>query len=319
MNFLEKKRQLDELIKKAVLPLIDNDYVFYGLPYYSNVGDTLIWNGELELLKKSRQRCIEVCSWCGYPKRRLDDKIVILITGGGYFGDVWRRAWQEVLDGIRPNINNKIIIMPCSVWYDNELIRDEDAAYLSNFKNLTILVRDRASLEIVQKYFSNEVLLVPDMAFCMSEKQIKRFVCASAPTGVLYFKRRDKESVGEMTIPEQEYVEQDWLPMEHDDRCIRIFNRLLGYSYYLNRISPTFKLKAQHLLYRKIYRSHITSVGIRQLSQFDRIYTTRLHGMILGTMLGKDVRFIDNSYGKISSFYETWLSDCDNVRPFWVK
>lgn len=52
MNFLEKKKQLRTIIEEKLTPLIDNDYVLYGLPYYNNIGDTLIWEGELEFLKK---------------------------------------------------------------------------------------------------------------------------------------------------------------------------------------------------------------------------------------------------------------------------
>ena len=32
MNFLEKKKQLRTIIEERLTPLIDNDYVLYGLP-----------------------------------------------------------------------------------------------------------------------------------------------------------------------------------------------------------------------------------------------------------------------------------------------
>ena len=45
------------------------------------------------------------------------------------------------------------------------------------------------------------------------------------------------------------------------------------------------------------------------------IYTTRLHACILSILLRKeDITFFDNSYGKNSGFYDTWLTDCENVK-----
>ena len=124
MTSKEKKDQLQSLIYEKLLPLIDNDYVLYGLPYYNNVGDTLIWDGELEFLKRVKHKCIGCCSWDGYNQNKLPDNIIILITGGGYFGDMWRYAFENVLDGIKKNKNNKIIFLPNTVYYsDKNLMR----------------------------------------------------------------------------------------------------------------------------------------------------------------------------------------------------
>lgn len=142
MNYLDKKRQLEEKIESSLLPLIDNDYVLYGLPYYKNIGDTLIWNGELNLLKKVPYKCVGTCSWDSYPQTKLPGNVIILITGGGYFGDVWRDAWKAVLDGIKPNRHNKIIFLPNTIYYENESIREADSEYLSTFPNLVICARD---------------------------------------------------------------------------------------------------------------------------------------------------------------------------------
>ena len=45
MDFNEKINKLRTEIAKALIPVIDNDYVLLGLPYYDNVGDVLIWEG----------------------------------------------------------------------------------------------------------------------------------------------------------------------------------------------------------------------------------------------------------------------------------
>ena len=316
MTGLEKKRELEAILYKEVLPLIDRDYVLYGLPYYNNVGDTLIWNGEIELLKKAPHKCRGVCAWDKYPKSSLPDDLMILVTGGGYFGDLWRRAWQEVLDGLKPNKNHRIIIMPCSIFYEDAAIREQDSVYLAQFPDLTILVRDRASLDYANRYFKNKVILVPDMAFCMNEDYLRQMSSRSPQKEALFFARKDKEkSTKTFNIPEKNYDTHDWLPMEKLLPGELHFNRCMGYAWRIGKISKNWQKKLEHYLYRKLYRKHMTDTGTAQLANYKRIYSTRLHAMILAVMLGRPVKFIDNSYGKIGSYYETWLKDCDIVSP----
>ena len=48
------------------------------------------------------------------------------------------------------------------------------------------------------------------------------------------------------------------------------------------------------------------------INEYDEIYTTRLHGYILSVLLDKKVNLIDNSYGKNSTFYNTWMKEFEN-------
>jgi pyruvyl transferase EpsO len=49
----EKLQMLKHEIDVGLLGLIDNDYIYLDLPYYTNVGDILIWKGTEEFLKKN--------------------------------------------------------------------------------------------------------------------------------------------------------------------------------------------------------------------------------------------------------------------------
>lgn len=314
MTPIEKKRKLEKIIEHNLLPMIDRDYVLYGLPYYNNIGDSLIWDGELELLKKVRGKCVGVCGWDSYPNKKLPEDVIILITGGGYFGDIWRDAWQNVLDGIAHNKNNTIIILPNTIYYTDETVRDNDAAFLSQFPNLTICARDKSSFEYAKRYFSNNTKLVPDMAFCMSERTIRKWARKRPDKETLLFKRIDKECPKlDFHVPEYEYDVQDWLPMEKELKPERYFKAVLRRLHYLKYLGKNAPQKALDSLYKIYYRRLMTRLGLEQLSSYSKIYTTRLHAMILGVMLGRKIVMIDNSYGKLSSFYDTWLTDCDNV------
>lgn len=316
MNFLEKKRQLAKLIEDSLFSLIDRDYVLYGLPYYNNIGDTLIWNGELEFLKKVPHKCVGVCGWNSYPNTKLPDNILILITGGGYFGDLWRNAMEAVLKGIGRNRNNKIIFLPSTVYYQDSNLLKSDVEYLSRFTDFTICTRDMVSYDFARENFKNNVVLVPDMAFYMNERFLERWRKKKASKNVLYFKRADKECPEEVyVIPEVDYDTHDWLPMEQSLRAERLVYKLLKHTGHFYRFGKNVPLKAQTWIYRNIYRRLMTRLGVQQLSSYNKIYTTRLHAMILGVMLGREVIMVDNKFNKLSTFYNTWLRDCDNVYP----
>ena len=65
--------------------------------------------------------------------------------------------------------NNKIIFLPQTVWFEHEENMKKCAEILSRHKNLVICARDKVSYEILKKNFSNEILLVPDMALTAAE------------------------------------------------------------------------------------------------------------------------------------------------------
>ena len=81
--FEEKCRQLKFYIEKQLIPLIKNDYVLWDLPYHENIGDMLIWRGELAFLKQIPYKKIDSCSLFTYKRNYLSDKTVILLNGGG--------------------------------------------------------------------------------------------------------------------------------------------------------------------------------------------------------------------------------------------
>lgn len=316
MNHTDKKRQLEAIVYDRIAPLIDRDYMLMGLPYYTNIGDTLIWDGEIEFLKRLKKKCVGTCAWNRYPATPIENDAVILITGGGYFGDLWRDAWQEVLDFISLNRDKKIIILPQTIYYQSEQLREKDATLLGECPNLTICVRDKVSLELAHRYFKNPSILVPDMAFCMSEKLLRKYSRLEPKHRNLLFSRTDKEKP---VIPEGVPADadvHDWLSMEGRRPWQADFERGKVWAYRLGRVSKSLREKALEKVYYHIFRRSLTRDGLEQLSSYRRIYTTRLHAMILGTMLGRDVRMIDNKFGKLSSYYDTWLTDCDNVSPF---
>lgn len=233
---------------------------------------------------------------------------LVLMHGGGNFGDIWKEPHEYKKMLMRENPMCKFILLPQTVWYYDLNAMRADAEFFAGY-NCTICARDQRSYELLKNNFKNEILLVPDMAFCMDmAKWNHRKFSATRP---LVLKRSDKEF---HTSPELAKVLErtdidieDWTTMSPSSRAdlwrdrIRKRPRRLGWAY------------EPYMYY--FYRPYLIRSGIRQLMTHTDIYTTRLHACILSILLGKEkITFFDNSYGKNSGFYETWLRDCENVK-----
>src|SRR5690606_23790896 len=63
----------------------------------------------------------------------------------------------------------------------------------------------------------------------------------------------------------------------------------------------------------RIGKENYIKIGTEFFSQYETIYTTRLHGLILGVLMGKNMKVLDNSYGKLTNFHKEWLPDFEKV------
>lgn len=305
-TFEERNRQLRSQIEESLLPLIDNDYVLWDLPYHNNIGDLLIWEGEVSFLRNIRHKCLDKASkdTCTFPN--LSAHTVILLHGGGNFGDVWRDMQDFRLAVMKHYPDNKIIIFPQTVFYDNKALIKKDARIMGQHKNLTICARDRVSYELLKENFSNKILLVPDMAFCIPDMQLKKHR-KSTKEKTLFLKRSDKEFKNINYDFQANYpvTISDWPSMEHSD-LVQIG---MHYAWKFNRLH----LSSLTDCYAGFYRKQLIKKGIRFISSYKEVYTTRLHVAILSALLGKTFHIFDNSYGKNRAFYDTWLKGIDNA------
>ncbi len=304
-------QNLQQIIIDKLEYLIDRDYVLLDIPYYNNFGDTLIWEGELEFLKRNCHKLLYQSDCDNYNKNKVLEDSIILLQGGGNFGDLWVRNNDFRKKVITENPNNKIIIFPQTVYYQNEENMLEDAELYSKHNNITICARDSKSYDLLKKHFSNNILLVPDMAFFVN---VNKFISTTEEKNrSLFFKRTDKELLSDIKpsfIPD-DIDTSDWINPD-----TKLLNRI-AFSRVIT--SPLYRLNRNILnryfdFYWSNYRKnqHIR-LAVNQINPYEKIYATRLHCCILSILLNKKIFLMDNSYGKNSSFYETWLKELDNV------
>lgn len=312
MTTSEKSSQLSDIINSTLPNLIGDKCVFLDLAYYENIGDVLIWEGTEWFLKNNRISCIYRASKDTFDWRAIPSDITIVLQGGGNFGDIWLPHQKFRLDVIQKYPENKIVILPQTIYYQHKENMEHDAAIMAEHPNLTICSRDNATLRLVKEHFSNKTILLPDMAFCIPVKYLERFRKDTINGKNLFLKRKDKEfsRYCYYNYIKGNVEEHDWPSYETTTLIVKNYRRIMSRKLFLDNIHCG---RLIDLYARKILRRHFVRVGVEFISEYEYIYTTRLHVAILSTLLGKPFTFFDNSYGKNSSFYDTWLSDIQEI------
>lgn len=319
MSGLNTSAELGGLIKKTLSPLMgEADYVFLDIPYYTNIGDTLIYKGTEDFLATLPGRCIYKTAIENYAKLSISEDVVILFQGGGNFGDIWRRHTDFVLRVLEDFPNNRAIILSQTIYYENSDVMEADARLMGNHPNLTICARDRVSYDLALKYFgANDVLMLPDMAFCIDPSFLEKYHMP-AKEKALFFKRKDQEfadyDFDKHLEAQGQLDELEWPSMEQD----LVISKILSHLKRINSlaIKVGFGPVSRRLLdwyAQTIYMPCLLKIGIRFISQYRQVYSTRLHGAILSILLNRPLVFFDNSYGKNSRFFDAWLTGFENV------
>ena len=306
--------KLKEEIQRQLGQLIDNDYVLLNLPYHYNIGDVIIWEGERSFLKTLPYQCLDFSSFA--PVHEIKEGTVILLHGGGNFGDLYRVHQEFRLDIISRYPSNKIIMFPQSVCYQNEAYIVHDAQLMAKHRNLYLCARDLPSYNFLKKHFnSNNILLVPDMAFCVQDKYLSKYL-NKAKKKNLFLYRTDKEiNMNKDFIFPDGYEQRDWPTCNKTE----IVPLLLAYFddkiRNLNKKSPTW-----HSLIKwyanSVFRPYMVRKGFSFIGNYNEIVTTRLHGLIVSVLLEKKVSYVDNISGKLSSYVNTWLSEVETVQEY---
>lgn len=269
-------------IIRSLAKYIDRNYCLLDLPDYNNIGDHLICKGSLNFLNTLPHKKKYAASIKLFNPSKIDRNDLILLQGGGNFGDLWPKH-QNFREYIVKNFrHNKIIILPQTIYFQKEKNMKPTVRAFSNHPDLTICVRDWRSYERAKNNFTkNKILLIPDMASYLSCKVNKKRT--NNPKRVLFMKRRDKELKKSFKIPFIKNLDtRDW---------------------------PSFKYKYYNYIPNKHKQQQLyLNEGILLMANYDIVISTRLHGSILSVLLDIPTIILDNIYGKNKTYYDTWLN-----------
>ncbi len=297
---------LRETIDEVLRPILSGvrRVALLDFPAHANVGDSAIWLGTLAYLREHGKTVCYSCDQSTYSRATLAERLgdgVILLSGGGNFGDIWKHSQQLREQVVRDFPDAKIVQLPQSVMFHDRGKLARARAIFDAHPALTLLVRDERSLHFVSENFRAPALLCPDMALWLGP--IAR--PSPAKREVVWLARTDRESAGGPPPAGIETV--DWL---HEPRAPGL--RLESFLRELIVEHPRAERMLRSTLSRVADRvaADRLSRGCATLSEGRVVITDRLHAHILCLLLGIPSVIIDNSYGKLRNFYDTWT--CGN-------
>lgn len=306
VSMQQLKERLDVI--KKVIPAGSHIY-YFDYPVYNNVGDLLIWKGAEKFFEESNIQVMKRFSY-HLVTRRLQEgkkfnipaKTIIVCQGGGNFGDLYvhHHKMRKLLIENYPL--HRIVILPQTIYYQDEKVMYQDFITLSRHNDLHLFVRDDKSYKLAEKFMRN-LYLSPDMAHYLYPIKYNN----NGQTDTLFFLRVDKEK----TEIQEKFSEDtpgafDWeLLLNKIERKILDTIVILHNSSKVNMILPSSLLP-------KIwgfYSNYITNKAIRFFGIHKLIISSRLHGHILACLMNIDNELIDNSYGKNTSYFDCWTKD----------
>ena len=304
--------ELDSVLRPLIPP--GARCALLDAPDYANVGDSAIWLGEKAYLRRIGASVVYACDAAGYSEAQLARHLgdgVILLSGGGNLGDLWpvHQRLRERVIGAFPG--HRIVQLPQSIWFEDEAHRERARAVFDAHPRLTLLVRDRRSLELARRAFKTPSLLCPDMAHALGARPRKQ----PARQEVLWLLRDDLEARDPASPRAVESV--DW--RSEPDSWVRRLERFLteDWSWRLPARRWTGPLLAVHDRVRDGLARQRLERGCALLARGEVVVTDRLHGHLLSLLLGIPHVLLDNSYGKVRSYHETWTRTCGLAR--WAR
>lgn len=274
---------------------IQNDeqsFFLLNTPDYINLGDHAIAMAEKIYINENFGNFYEfgtsVCHSDGLKRLRkyVKPSDIIFVQGGGNMGSLWRVCEENIRTIVKTFSSNRIVIFPQSVYYGSD---DESVEYFNssikiynNHPDLIICCRDKRSYDFVTKNYNCNCMLLPDMVLTLKHsRNYKR-------KGIGVLVRDDKEkqtpsNFGDIINNSVKTRHKEIIPITHhpmSDPNDRINN--------INNILDIY-------------------------SSCELVITDRLHGMIFSAITDTPCIAFDNSYGKVSSLYKTWLESCESV------
>ena len=296
--------RLAALTHDRLTPLADpsHGYALLDFPDYSNIGDSLIWLGELAYFDRHvAKRAGYVSTTSGFDPDRLKAALPegpVYLSGGGNFGDIWPRFQAFRLHVLSSLKGRRVVQLPQTILFRDDANIAATRAAIDAHGDFALMVRDQRSYDFATRELGCEVVLAPDMAFCMGP------LAAPPPSrDATYLVRTDQEAAagrGAVRPPAGiDALVTDWIIEGHDPS---FRERLVGaLKRRLDRRPEETRFRARAEAER--------ARGMVMLGAGRGVVTDRLHAHILALLLGRPHVVVDNSYGKIGGVMDAWTGD----------
>lgn len=303
-NFL--KNRLTEITD---LVPTDRPVVYLDYPVHGNFGDLLIFLGTLGFLSDYGYS-IETCKSLHWLPKRVSPDAVVLMHGGGNFGDLYPQHQNYREAAIMRFQTNRIVILPQTIHFQQEAALQRAREVIQSHPDLHLLLRDSKSFEIAKQSFPGcNSRLLPDMSHHIWPVPSFRTGPVKKNGKPIFLIRNDKEAG--RTFPELDRHAahfRDWAAFYTgwESRQIRRWK-------FMHRVNAKLYGALPLIVPWRHFCSRLFSHLSQEFSNHGPMVTSRVHGAIFGTLLGKKVGLLDNSYGKNRRYFDTWAEDLAGV------
>lgn len=298
MDIMTIKSRIKEIIKlKYIYPeyhkifkSLKNNYdsriILFGTPAHGNLGDQAIAISELDFLQKisKNREIIEIPmplfkTYRHTIKRYLTQKDTIIISGGGWMGNLWIHNEITIRQIIKDYPKNRVVIFPQTVYYTNDEAGKNTIIETRNVfckhKDLILSVRDEKSYKCAEK----ELRMKPNqnLVFC--------------PDMVVYGTLAKKNTVSQNNKVALLCLRKDVEKNSNTDHVMKV---LADGGYSIKETTTVLN----HLIPLETRLDKVEA----KLSEFQSasiVVTDRLHAMLFAALTGTPCFAFDNATGKV--------------------
>lgn len=302
------------------------DVALLDAPAQINVGDSLIWQGQLAYMERLGYRVRYISDNQSYDPARLrkalPDGGTVLLRGGGNFGDLWV-GHQDHRERVAQDLPDfPIVQLTQSVMFRDPARAVQANRILGEHPSFKLLVRDDLSLERASAALP-DVPMAPamDMALGWTPTTL------DTPVGdhALVIAREDREAGSGLAKAASEW--KTWYDIEVTDwgrharyplrwtqalRALRLNGKARRAQRKYGRFVPTMSQRTleSSLLYLNAWN---VESAVRRFHPSRAMATDRLHAHVMASLIGIPHVVLDNSHGKISQVFDSYTGQFSNA------
>ena len=294
------KRYIKEIAVKSYYILNKNKKKIFHMstPIHGNMGDHAIVYATNKFLSDNFKdyKIIEVYKKDIYTYTSIIKKVInkddfIVLIGGGNMGNLWIDEEVDrrfIIDTFK---DNKIISMPQTISFTNDLDGEEELLKTKKIynahNNLTVMAREKKSYEIMKENFkNNKIILNPDMVLYLNN------LFSANITGRNYIMtclRNDKESL--LKEEKNKFI----------DKLKKEYSNVIVYDTVLKRE-----------VYKKDREKELNKM-FNKFRQAKVVITDRLHGMVFAAITKTPCIVTKSLDHKVTGTYE-WIKSLNYIK-----
>lgn len=272
-------------------------FIMIGTPNHKNIGDQAIAYAQYKYFKDNFNGygIIDV-NMEEYHKNKnillkhVNDEDIIILQGGGNFGNEYMYDENIRRNAIETFKNNKIILFPQTMFFTNDNNGKKELEIsrkvYNAHNNLVLIAREKSSYELMRELFkNNKVIITPDIVMYLNYNNVNL-----ARKNALLCLRDDVEKA---------------LDTQHEKKI----EEMLKSNYNcINRTDMKSKINVKGK-----ERKMVIIEKIKQFSKYEIVITDRLHGMIFAAITGTPCIALSNYNYKVKGTYE-WIKDLGYIK-----